>query len=195
MYITFYKILSKEDYEKNKNSYYCREETYTPNLGDIQTHMHVSRCEDRKAAFANLGLDVNNYEFQSWSSNGINVYTKLNFIRTQEDYDKLNGDKVFRIINLENRNIVEIDDDDIPKYSEVEYLYYTQMVYNQKISWDDDESIFLELERIQDMINNQKVTKSRFEELLYHIPELHRIIYDYYKVPTDLDFDIFVIDW
>ncbi len=193
MYITFYKIVSDEEYKNPVKGVCYRELTYTSNLGDIKRHMYVSTVDDEKVAFQNLGLDYLDYEFQSCGRTIL--YAKLNFINTQEDYDALVMDKQFKIINLENRNLVEFDYDNFPRYTKITYKYYVKNVYNKKVSWEFDEDIFIELERIQTLLNNRDITKARFEELLYHIPKFKYIIDDYYNIPKDLDFDIFKIDW
>ena len=39
------------------------------------------------------------------------------------------------------------------------------------------------------------ITKDRLKELIYHIPKLGVLLYECYKVPKDLDFDIFSISY
>ncbi len=192
MYIDFYKVVTKEEYDANKYiNWMYTYRYYTKNLGNIPKYINVVTCEDMHAAFKNIGLDLNNYDFNQYYG-GVNMYSKRNTHLTEEDdfYENYKNEQTKAEL-IKSKTIVELTDKEVPIYTKTEYVYYVKYVNYQKIRWDIEEDML----RIRESLYVGTMTKSRFEELINYIPKLKYIIYDYYKIPKDLDFDIFYISW
>ena len=182
MDLYFEKFITKEEFDRLDKIYWetpieeprvsvSQWHECPPSFGEVPQAYELEEDDwDLKAAFAAIGKDVHNYDWVS-----------------------LGGDIVeFRHITR-YADRVEFGYDDIPTVKVTKKYVCTKEVCYRRVGFNKD--TFDDLEAILDMWSHPYITKARFEELCKKIPRLREIIFEYYKVPKDLDFDIFCIGW
>lgn len=179
MDISFCKILSNDD-----ESNICYEFNYESQLGKVPTHERIVEYYDFYETFKRLHLDYNNYimcsegeeyvSFDKWRLNGyVDPY--------KDDFDyKYPPDLRIPRSKCILMQVIE------------KYVYGKEKYYFRVNGNPDGAELFV---YVSELTNQKLITKARLEELITHIPKLGSLLYDYYEVPKDLDFDFFVIDY
>ena len=179
MDIYFYKIISEEEYKKNEFVYRDGKEfrnydystcNYLKEYGNIKTYIITEDAYDFDKAFKDIGLDSKNYQCYAC------------------------GCGIVGFKHITNHDIkIDFNDDDMPLYQIKTKYIYTKDVKYIRVGFNND--VYGKLANISDMYGDKPITRERFITFLKIFPALEDIIYNYYKVDKNLDFDLFEISY
>lgn len=180
MDISFCKILSNDD-----ESNICYEFNYESQLGKVPTHERIVEYYDFYETFRQYGLDAKNYYLDRQDGEYLSFY-KCHLRGYSDRHHEECEDYPLHDIKIPTTMCIVMYD--------IEKYIYCKDVFSRWIGLIpiDAKKVFV---YVSELTNQKLITKARLEELITHIPKLGSLLYDYYEVPKDLDFDFFVIDY